>query len=233
MTDPNTIPVHAMVEHCRRRLEPLLKDRTGCRGLVVGCGNGDETVYLRRAFQTSQVMGIDLDSSFSALARAEGCVARADALRLPFRDLWFDFAAAFHSLEHVTDARAALEEVRRVLRPGAPFYVGVPNRHRIVGYLGSFDATTWQKIAWNLIDWRARLTGRFKNEVGAHVGFGREELLALLSERFADVECLTREFLRMKYAGRLPGAILNSLLSPRLLDYCAPSVYAICRRRVG
>jgi SAM-dependent methyltransferase len=231
--DPNTVPVHAMVEHCRRRLEPLLKDCAGCRGLVVGCGNGDETVYLRRAFQTSGIVGIDLDSHFSPLARAEGCVVRADALRLPFRDRWFDFAAAFHSLEHVADARAALEEVRRVLRPGAPFYVGVPNRHRIVGYLGSFDATTWQKITWNLIDWRARLTGRFKNEEGAHAGFARAELLALLSEGFTDVECLTREFLRMKYTGRLPGPLLDLLLSPRLLDYCAPSVYAVCRRRVG
>jgi len=233
VTDPNTISVHAMVEHCRRRLEPSLKDRSGCRGLVVGCGNGDETVYLRRAFQTSSIVGIDLVSRFSPLARAECCVARADALRLPFRDLWFDFAAAFHSLEHVIDARAALGEVHRVLRPGAPFYVGVPNRHRIVGYLGSFDATTWQKVTWNLADWRARLTGRFKNEEGAHVGFGRAELLALLSERFTRVECLTREFLRMKYAGRVPRPLLDLLLSPRLLDFCAPSVYAMCRRGVG
>jgi len=106
----------------------------------------------------------------------------------------------------------------------------VPNRRRIVGYVGSFDGTAWQKIAWNLIDWRARLEGRFKNEEGAHVGFGREELLALLSERFTAVECLTREFLRLKYEGRLPKPLLDLLLSPRLLDYCAPSIYALCRR---
>jgi len=230
VSDPNVIPVHAMVEHCRRRLEPLLKGRGGCRGLIVGCGNGDEAVYLGRAFQTSGVVGVDLDARFSPLARAEGWVTRGDALRLPFGNLRFDFAAAFHSLEHVSDTRAALAEVHRVLRPGAPFYVGVPNRRRIVGYVGSFDATAWQKIAWNLIDWRARLEGRFKNEEGAHVGFGREELLALLSERFTAVECLTREFLRLKYEGRLPKPLLDLLLSPRLLDYCAPSIYALCRR---
>lgn len=230
MSLPNVIPVHAMVEHCRRRLEPLLKGQGSSRGLIVGCGDGDEVVYLGRSLKNSEVVGVDLEPGFSPLARAQGCVARADALRLPFGDLTFDFAAAFHSLEHVADPRAALEEARRVLRPGAAFYVGVPNRHRLVGYVGSFDASTWQKITWNLIDWRARLTGRFKNEEGAHVGFGREELLALLSERFTDVECLTREFLRMKYEGRLPGPVLNLLLSPRLLDYCAPSLYALCRR---
>jgi SAM-dependent methyltransferase len=231
VSDSDAIPVHAMVEHCRRRLEPLLEAGEGCQGLIVGCGNGDEAVYLGRALQSRAVVGVDLDSRFSELARAQGCVARGDALHLPFGDLTFDFAAAFHSLEHVADPRAALGEVERVLRPGAPFYVGVPNRKRVVGYVGSFDATTWQKITWNLIDWRARIGGRFKNEEGAHVGFGREELLELLSERFAAVECLTREFLRLKYKGRLPAPLLNLLLSPRLLDYCAPSVYAVCRRK--
>jgi SAM-dependent methyltransferase len=173
---------------------------------------------------------VDLGSRFSPLARTEGCIVRGDALGLPFRDLTFDFAAAFHSLEHVGDTRAALDEVWRVLRPGAPFYAGVPNRRRVVGYLGSFDATAWQKITWNLADWRARLQGRFKNEEGAHAGFSREELLTLLNERFAAVECLTREFLRFKYEGRLPELLLDLLLSPRLLDYSAPSLYALCRR---
>jgi SAM-dependent methyltransferase len=78
VSDPNAIPVHAMVEHCRRRLEPLLEGRVASRGLIVGCGNGDEAAYPGRAFETS-VAGIDLDSRFSPLARAEGCVARGCA----------------------------------------------------------------------------------------------------------------------------------------------------------
>ncbi len=175
-------------------------------------------------------MGVDLDTRFSTLARAEGCVARGDAMRLPFPDMTFDFAASFHLLEHVRDPRAAVEEVRRVLRPGAPFYAGVPNRTRVLGYLGSFDATLWQKITWNITDWRARLAGHFTNEEGAHAGFSRKELLGLLSERFENVECLTAEFLRFKYGGRLPAPLLNLLLSPRLLEYSAPSHYALCRR---
>ncbi len=230
MSDPKLVSVAAMVEHCRRRLEPLLGGRAGCRGLIVGCGNGDEVVYFRRTFQNLGMVGVDLDSRFSPLARSEGCVARGDALRLPFPEATFDFAAAFHLLEHVREPRAALEEVRRVLCPGAPFYAGVPNRTRVLGYVGSFDATLWQKVTWNLADWRARLAGRFTNEAGAHAGFGREELLTLLREHFVAVECLTAEFLRFKYGGRLPAPLLDLLLSPRFLDYSAPSHYALCRR---
>jgi len=199
----------------------------------VGCGDGNEVVYLRRAFQSTGVFGVDLESRFSPLASAEGCVARGDALSLPFPEATFDFAAAFHLLEHVREPRAALEEVRRVLRPGAPFYAGVPNRTRVLGYLGSFDATLWQKVTWNLADWRARLAGRFSNEAGAHAGFGREELLTLLSERFTAVQCLTGEFLRFKYGRRMPAPLLDLLLTPRLLDYSAPSHYALCRRAAG
>jgi hypothetical protein len=104
-----------------------------------------------------------------------------------------------------------------------------PDARRGLHWLLS-EATPWQKVTWNLIDWRARLQGRFRNELGAHAGFSRAELLALLGERFAAVECITGEFLRFKYGGRLPATLLNLLLSPRLLDYAAPSHYALCRR---
>jgi len=110
--------------------------------------------------------------------------------------------------------------------------MGVPNRRRLLGYLGSFDATTWQKIAWNFQDWAARLRGKFRNDLGAHAGFERRELAHLLEQRFSDVQLLTEEFLRYKYGGRLPGIVLDFLLAPRLADYSAPSHYAICRKRL-
>jgi hypothetical protein len=52
----------------------------------------------------------------------------------------------------------------------------------------------------------------------------------LLSRRFAQVDLVTEEFIRFKYGGRLPKALLNFLLSPRFVNYTAPAHYALCRR---
>jgi len=230
MAQEPTFFVADMVAHCctllRRRLVPGRESS----GLVVGCGAGDEVVYMRQNLESNRVFGVDIEPGFSDSARAATCVLRGDAQRLPFLSGTFDFAAAFHSLEHVGDAHVALDEVRRVLRPGAWFYLGVPNSSRLVGYIGSFDATTWQKITWNLKDWKARLFGKFRNECGAHAGFGREELADLLKRRFADVQFLTEDFIRFKYAKRLPGPVLDVLLSPGVVRYSASSHYALCQK---
>jgi SAM-dependent methyltransferase len=227
---PPELPVAAMVRHCHVLLHQRLDPAMTPAGLVVGCGNGNEVAYLRRVFASPQVFGLDVERNFTLDARAERCVLQADAKRLPFPSDAFDFASAFHSLEHVGDAGQALDEIWRVLRPGGWFYLGVPNRLRLVGYLGSADATTWQKITWNLTDWKARLGGKFQNELGAHAGFEREELRKLLAGRFSGVRIITEEFIRYKYAGRLPKALLNLLLAPSIVDFTAPAHYAICRK---
>ncbi len=225
-------PVARMVHHCCGLLHDRLDRERKVSGLVIGCGNGNEVVYMRRTFLYKHLVGVDVEKKFSPEARAEQCVVRGDALRLPFAGDTFDFAAAFHSLEHVADPRRALDEIQRVLRPGAWFYMGVPNRRRLVGYLGSFDATTWQKITWNLADWSARARGRFSNELGAHAGFERHELASLLEERFGDVQLLTEEFLRYKYGESKLRFVLPALLAPSIADYSASAHYAICRKRI-
>ncbi|MGH9326633.1 MAG: methyltransferase domain-containing protein [Terriglobia bacterium] len=219
-----------MVVHCCASLRRHLQDGSETSGIIVGCGSGDEVVYARQALRTAHVFGIDLKSKFSALARASNCVARGDALHLPFGSAAFDFAAALHSLEHVADPVQGLDEICRVLRPGAWFYVGVPNRTRLLGYLGSFDATLGQKIFWNAKDWCARCRGKFRNEAGAHAGFDREELLGLLAGRFSKVELLTGEYLHFKYHRLLPPPLLSLLLSPAWLHFTAPAHYALCQK---
>ena len=225
-----TISVAPMVLHCCNLLRERLTLPKRTSGLLVGCGSGNEVVYLRRAFGSECIVGLDVESGFSALAQAEGCVVLGDAKVLPFESGAFDFVAAFHSLEHVGEVRAALDEILRVLRPGGWFYLGVPNRSRLVAYLGSFDATSWQKVTWNLTDWWARARGRFRNEAGAHAGFDRVELADLLAKRFAKVDFLTKEYIRFKYSDRLPKVALDLLLSPRLLKYSVPAHYALCQK---
>ena len=225
------ILVSAPVRHCSNLFLQRLARPAARAGLVIGCGNGDEVVYLRRKFAEAYVVGFDIEARFSPLARSEADLFLGDVKALPFPPESFDFAMAIHSLEHVGDPQVALAEVARVLRPGAWFYVGVPNRTRLLGYVGSFDATLWQKITWNVLDYSKRIRGRFKNELGAHAGFDRKELEGLLGEYFEDIELLTEKYLRFKYAGRLPGWALDFLLGPRRVNYTAPSHYALCRKK--
>ena len=224
-------PVAPMVHHCRELLRRRLEHPEVCRGLLVGCGSGDEVVFLRRAFGNKSLVGLDVSRGFSASARAAGCVLAGDASSLPFPAACFDFTAAFHSLEHVGNARTAVAEICRVLEPGGWFYLGVPNRSRLVGYLGAFGVSTWHKVTRNLKDLAARLSGRFRNELGAHAGFTAGELAALLEGCFEDVQLVTADYLRFKYRGRLPAPALDLLLAPGVINRSAASHYVICRKK--
>ena len=55
-----------------------------------------------------------------------GEAVQADATRLPFAARSFDLVCALDVLEHLDDDRAALTEIRRVLRPGGTFLFSVP-----------------------------------------------------------------------------------------------------------
>jgi SAM-dependent methyltransferase len=226
-----TVPASPAIRHCAGLLRPRLDGTKVLAGAVVGCGEGDEVVFLQRGLQIPRVVGLDLALRFSPAARAEAKLILADAAQLPFPNCAFDFVVSIHSLEHVGDPVMALAEINRVLRPGGWFYVGVPNRHRLVGYLGSFDATLRQKLTWNLRDYGQRLRGRFKNEVGSHAGFTGQELITLLNAHFTNVQLLTEDYVRFKYEGRLPQRLLNLLLKPKVTNYSVPAHYALGQKK--
>ena len=63
--------------------------------------------------------------------------------RLPFADAEFDGAVCAVSIQYLTDPLAVFREVRRVLRPGAPFVVSFSNRcfptKAVAVWLGTSD----------------------------------------------------------------------------------------------
>jgi SAM-dependent methyltransferase len=59
----------------------------------------------------------------------------ADIYRLPFVDGLFDGATMIRTLHHMADARAALSQVRRVLRPNATFILEYANKHNLKSIL--------------------------------------------------------------------------------------------------
>lgn len=93
----------------------------GCRVADLGCGPGDDAVWL--AARGHEVVGVDLSTSMARLTDAAlgSCrVAVGDLRALPLRDGSLDAVWSAASLLHVPDGDTArvLAEVRRVLRPG-------------------------------------------------------------------------------------------------------------------
>lgn len=198
------------------------------RLLVVGCGSGVEVAELGRATGATS-FGVDLVADPAYVAPGV-CLVRADARALPFRDGAFEAIYCYHVLEHVPRPGSAVAEARRALAPEGLGYFGTPNRDRFVGYIGG-RATTWEKLRWNVHDWGSRLRGRWSNEQGAHAGFSRRELAALLRESFPVVESVDLPYYLAKYS-KIAGfwRLMNRL---GLAAFLAPSVYFRTRCRGG
>jgi ubiquinone/menaquinone biosynthesis C-methylase UbiE len=133
---------------------------------VAGCGLGHEALFIRKELG-GPVIGVDVAVQWDPAMNSGADLSDFELLParvtdLPFAADNFDIVFYHHVIEHVSNPAGSLRELARVLRPGGLIYVGTPNRHRAVGYLGSFEATTRQKLQWNLSEYRARLTGRFR-----------------------------------------------------------------------
>src|ERR1700754_1408990 len=133
--------------------------------LVVGCGSGLEAAILAQQLP-AEGSGVDLKNEVHPEAAKIATLQTGDATALAFADETFDFIFSYHALEHIDDPAKALQEMRRVMKPDAGFWIGTPNRSRMVGYIGGKNTSFGEKVRWNLLDWRMRLTGKFRNEFG-------------------------------------------------------------------
>jgi ubiquinone/menaquinone biosynthesis C-methylase UbiE len=118
-----------IIETLRRTL-PDFEPR-GCRALDVGCG--DAGVPIAFAEAGAQAAGLEIsDRSVDRgrlRAREHGTdidLRQGVAEHLPWDDDAFDLVVLDNVLEHVTDRRETLREIRRVLRPGGLLYLVTP-----------------------------------------------------------------------------------------------------------
>lgn len=219
-------------KHFCEIISPFLESRSSV--LVAGCGTGREALLIHEYLEVP-VSGVDLNARWTSEGSWNDDVdglelQQGSVLDLPFEDNSFDIVFYHHVMEHVSDPPRSLKELARVLAPGGIIYIGTPNRHRILGYLGSPEITLRTKLHWNLVDYKARLRGKFRNECGAHAGFSEKELRELLSVNFTDVRSLTSGYLNYKYENRFPNTVLKLISSRLLSGVAAASVYAIARK---
>ncbi len=100
--------------------------RKGQRVLDVAAGSADLTrLFLKQVGETGQVVLTDINNAMLRVGRDrlldEGLttpVTQCDAEHLPFPDNYFDCVSIAFGLRNVTHKEAALNEMRRVLKPG-------------------------------------------------------------------------------------------------------------------
>lgn len=103
--------------------------KAGDRALDVCCGSGDLAFLLaKRVGVTGKVTGLDFSYNQLAIARQRQSLKRpavemewleGDALALPFADCQFDCATMGYGLRNVVNIPLSLQEIYRVLKPGA------------------------------------------------------------------------------------------------------------------
>ncbi|MBK7858597.1 MAG: class I SAM-dependent methyltransferase [Archangiaceae bacterium] len=94
--------------------------------LDVGCSFGYVIEAGRRLGLTSS--GTDVSRYAVEACRQRGLEARVGTLeQLPFADQAFDVVVMKHVLEHTAAPKAALAELRRVLKPGGVVVIAVPD----------------------------------------------------------------------------------------------------------
>ncbi|HEQ72550.1 MAG TPA: class I SAM-dependent methyltransferase [Spirochaetia bacterium] len=201
------------------------------RILVVGCGSGREAAVLQ-AVLGGEVTGIDPENVFDPALRILPGVrlVTGDATSLSFPDGSFDLVYSFHALEHIPAWEKALLEMRRVLVPGGGVVIGTPNRSRLIGYLGSKSGSSLkEKLVWNMVDWKAKLTGKFRNEAGAHAGFTRSELSRALGKLFFEIRDISNDYYLAVY--RRVRFLIRFLSGSGLRRIVFPSIYVMGRKR--
>lgn len=182
-----------VAQHRRRTAEEaaaflLPHLRPGMRLLDVGCGPGTITAGLAERVAPAEVVAIDVEPAIledaRAIARERGVenirFEEANVYALPYDEGSFDVAYAHQVLQHLARPVAALEEMRRVLRPG--------------GLVGVRDADYQTMVAWpryEAIDaWRSLYTAVAARN-GGDADAGRRIPSWLAAAGFDDIEITT------------------------------------------
>jgi SAM-dependent methyltransferase len=101
--------------------------------LEVGCGTGFVLSALREAFPELRLVGVELFAEGLEVARRrlpDVELVQVDAARMPYEEE-FDVVGAFDVLEHVEDDVAALQAIRKAMRPAGGAVLLVPQHPRL------------------------------------------------------------------------------------------------------
>jgi SAM-dependent methyltransferase len=160
---PDQVDVNLLNEHLARYAFAARLTRKR-RVLDAGCGTGYGSAEL--AWEARDVLGIDVSADAVHYARERyGTTnlrfAQASCTSIPAASGVFDLVAAFEIIEHLTDWRAFLREVRRVLAPDGLFLVSTPNKLYYAESRQKHGPNPFHEHEFELDEFRRELTAFF------------------------------------------------------------------------
>jgi len=100
-----------------------------CFVLDAGCGDGVNLMVLQK-MENLKIFGIDNNPLRVSRAKAlfpNFNIKESDILRTDFNQEMFDIVILSHVLEHIEDDRGAIDEIKRILKPGGILILLIPN----------------------------------------------------------------------------------------------------------
>jgi len=178
----------AQIEAIWPQEEPIFSRHPPPEGALVldaGCGTGEVISRVARLFPDARFVGIDLEEPHLERARRKnaslGDRARfqhGDALHLPFPDAQFDLALSRHVLQAVSDARKAVQEMVRVLKPGGRLHLLAEDYGMLWCHPTELDSDGfWQRIP-----------NRYGPAVGCDLHVGRKMFTLLTDLGLRDIK---------------------------------------------
>lgn len=104
--------------------KPYIKENS--KILDIGCGEGNLLSILPKC----KKYGIDIASRYVKIAKKKNpkaVIKIGDVEKLPFKDGFFDFVFCTEVIEHVSNPKQLLKEIKRVLKPKAKALISTYN----------------------------------------------------------------------------------------------------------
>lgn len=139
------VPVSGLRIRLRRILPEVRKGMRSDFRLIadLGCGRGAFAFELAKLFPQVRVVGIDIDAEQIRINNQISRKNRIQNLSFEARDISdleiekrFDLILSVDNLEHMEDDRAALQTIRKALKPGGKLLCHVPAYERIWFFSG-------------------------------------------------------------------------------------------------
>ncbi|RKY33483.1 MAG: hypothetical protein DRP68_02200 [Candidatus Omnitrophota bacterium] len=124
------VKVKKYEERINSKILDILEVKRGETLLDLGCGKGS---FCNSAFKRGvKVYGVDF--SMVALREAKSLNKKinfilADAVKLPFKEDFFDHVVCLGSLEHFLDKISALKEIHRIVKKKGKVFLFLPNSY--------------------------------------------------------------------------------------------------------